>query len=152
MIKISHNDWINIGQSLYDSDPVEFIKQSNSAGMDKEALFGLLGGGMFGGGLMKKIKSLMGGGDGKTFGITALMKQIDKLTQTVSTAGMNVPSLAVAKSALQKAKQEMGQGAQAKEQEAKKQQAGATPAAGSMAAAGAAAGAAAPAAAATPAV
>jgi len=138
MIKISHNDWMNIGQSLYNSDPVEFIKQSNSAGMDKEALFGLLGGGMFGGGFIKKIKALMGGGDGKTFGIAALMKQIDKLTQTVSKAGMNVPSLAVAKSALQKAKQEMGQGAQAKAQETKQQQAGATPAAGAAPAAPAA--------------
>ena len=107
MIKISHNDWMNIGQALYDNDPVEFVKQADSAGMDKEAMLGLLGG-MFGGGWMKKIKSLMGGGDGKTFGIAALQKQIDKLIQTVSKAGMNVPSLAVAKNALQKAKQEMG--------------------------------------------
>ena len=58
MIKISHNDWMNIGQTLLMNDPAEFVKQAEAAGMDKEAIGALLRGI---GGAAKGVGNMVGG-------------------------------------------------------------------------------------------
>lgn len=43
MIKISFNDWQAIGAELYKTDPEEFMKQAEAAGLDKESAIPWLG-------------------------------------------------------------------------------------------------------------
>jgi len=97
MIKISHNDWMNIGQTLLINDPAEFVKQAEAAGMDKEAIGSLLrgiggaarGGGSMVGGAVSGGKNMFGaagaqlgagfGGPASAAAALVHMKTIEKL-------------------------------------------------------------------------